>query len=438
MGDREIKKGGDFLRRPCIKQAPSGWYKSELATFCSVNNVPNCNPVKDSKSKLCKAIASYFDAQSKVVDNDDKKIAKRIFASKRCDSSRTGWRVADLKAMALRFGLPNIHSKKSELCAQLSEFFNTAADISDINNLSTPELRRLCIDRKIRGCKQTKKRETFLKKLDVVAPPPRADSLSIGEKPVYYGKFVDTIVNDGIANLSALLYLLQTYRDVVCLPIRPSDLRKGEFLLQDNCEANKCCCMTKRNLPCGNKSIDSHFCWQHKENCQSALKKDSLIYKERQCGLPPALSDLPPRRSVPRRITPTRRLLKRKLPDTPAKNDVEFIFDALRDKKICSNRCALSAEAIVWLIHHPGRPPTYQELHPLKGVLASEAKVVKEYLNILASTGAVSHVKAKKGYAIQGWNNDLFDDNEDLYWKSKKTVNGKIIKIKNCDCSPLI
>lgn len=238
MGEREIKTREDFLARsPCTKSAPSGWYKSDLAAFCAVNKVPNCDPRKDTKAKLCKAISRYFAPTDEAPTENT-----NDFSSKRCDSSRGkgSWRVADLKAMVDQFGLPNKYSKKSDLCTQLSNFFNNAAKVPDIDRLSTPELRRLCIERKIRGCKQTKKRETFLKKLAKELPPPIEDNLSIGEKPAYYGKFVDTIVNDGIANLAALLYLLQVYKDIVCLPIRPSDLRKGNFLLQDNCDYELC------------------------------------------------------------------------------------------------------------------------------------------------------------------------------------------------------
>lgn len=242
MGDREIKTREDFKSRsPCTARPPDGWYKSELATFCTDNNVPNCNPRKDSKAKLCKAIARYFDdpAQTvKLVEGDE----KILFDSKKCDSSRGkgSWRVVDLKAMVRRFGLPEKHSKKADLCLQLSEFFHAAAEEPDIDNLSTPELRRLCIERNLRGCKQTKKRETFLKKLLPPPLPPKKEELSVGEKPTYYGSFVDKMVNDGIANLAALLYLLQVYGDQVCLPIRPDDLRKGKFLIEDNCDFELC------------------------------------------------------------------------------------------------------------------------------------------------------------------------------------------------------
>ena len=175
---------------------------------------------------------------------------------------------------------------------------------------------------------------------------------------------------------------------------------------------SKCCCMTQKNAHCRNPNkSESSYCWVHRARCKSPIPR---------CESPIPLKSKTKRR---------KRESNAWIPE-----DALFIFDALRDQKICSIHCALTAEAIAWYLRHPARTPTKEELHTLNGELAAEARVIKAYLNILSEKGSVRHAKAVNGAGVQGWNKGLFNSGEDVYWKEKKLVDGKIKKIKDCDC----
>lgn len=307
MTQRNLKTREDFLsRHPCIKQASKkdtgGWYKKELQDFCLKNKVPGCDN-SSTKPQLCKVIARYFDniaTEASVSVSNSVQIQKHDlqtrFESKSCSSARgdgtSNWRVVDLKDMLKELGLtPASKAKKSDLCKQIADYFRTLdkdpvfaqpAPVlvkpptqAELTKMTIAQLRHLCIERNLRGCKQTKKKETFLKKLKVevepskgiskkpsklsskiksIKTPPRKSSLqtpsvktpsvrapqkavgkriatplSLGKKSPVSGKLLKKEVNSVVASLSAMLYLHKLHKNVMCLPLLSQELKESDF-----------------------------------------------------------------------------------------------------------------------------------------------------------------------------------------------------------------
>jgi hypothetical protein len=283
MADRKLDSLAEFeSRKPCAKQASlkpaGGWYKAELAAFCKKHNVKGCS-VDATKPQLCSAIARYFDGVGESLETIQSK-----FESKDCGAvGPKGWRVADLREMIHTLGLkaPPRATKKG-LCLQLSSFFRgvVSAHAEDIfDDMTTEQLKQECLNRGLKGCRQTKIRETFLRKLrthqrenpqpfgisdderDAAKPakpaPKRgrqvpvisvsdSDSgsgseeviVSLGEKEEFNGE-LHKDVNDMMSSLAAMLYLLKMHTKTVCLPVRLETVNHRKFL-KEYCDFELC------------------------------------------------------------------------------------------------------------------------------------------------------------------------------------------------------
>lgn len=176
-----IKTYDHFLTRKCgTQKAPQGWYKSELTTFCVKNNVPGFEHAK-TVDELCKLIDSYFKKQGKLP----------------------------------LFGFePPSDKKLKEMCKEKSLKVDPKWTRADL----------------LKHCWEARE--------DVIAVEER-HSFSIGKKTSYQGKLSDK-VNNVAMHMSAMLYLLKTYKNIVCLPIKPEALLDPTFGRRHVCEFNLC------------------------------------------------------------------------------------------------------------------------------------------------------------------------------------------------------
>lgn len=251
-------------RSPCTKPAGKnpndGWYKNDLLKFCVQNQISGCD-TKSTKPQLCKAIARFFDGMK---DNIEK-LPDSEFKSKSCQGKgdgKTAWRVSDLQQMVKRLGLPMPKKiSKPILCAQLAAYFrdNEAKPKLSIEQLSIDKLRELCIKRGLKGCHQTKKRETFISKLKSIKqdlPPEKrpdennaitspkkhdmsSDNISIGDRPTFDGE-LDRLATSLTGNISALIYLLRTHRKNMCLALPKEYVELSDFARESYCDFEIC------------------------------------------------------------------------------------------------------------------------------------------------------------------------------------------------------
>jgi hypothetical protein len=266
--------------------------KSDLIDFCVKHKIHFT--VKDTKQELCKAIADYFNnvAKSGVVTLD--------FSSRGCNPKKRGdgkteWKLSELRDIMKQNGwsIPQKASKQ-ELCKIIATKFAAQEDVKEIaeaaqpldyDTLSIDKLRKICIQRGLKGCSQTRKRETFIAKLTTAPPGPPGppgtvkspaglgstsskDSgvplpphvidttltrqISIGEKKHFSGNLMAN-VNTTAANLASMIFLYKRYRDIVCVPLRPSYLEESDF------GENKYC--------------DFELCWSHIINGDGSVER---------------------------------------------------------------------------------------------------------------------------------------------------------------------
>jgi len=253
--------------------------KKELLDFCVKHSIADCS-TKSTKAQLCKQISSHFKANA----NASIDFHARGRTYKRGDGEKE-WRLSELRDIMMNHGwaIP-AKATKTQLCGLIAAKFKALAAIEkadddkvlDYDNMAIEKLRQICVQRGLKGCQQTRKRETFIKKLTESKPrqempdefrPPAGVSaaasnekakarkaaaneqskenkqpphkVSIGEKRQFDGNLMAN-VNNVAGNLAAMLFLLKKYKSIVCIPLKPAYLKDSGFGENQYCDFEIC------------------------------------------------------------------------------------------------------------------------------------------------------------------------------------------------------
>ncbi len=105
-----------------------------------------------------------------------------------------------------------------------------------IENLTRPQLFKVCKEAGVTGYSRLKKADLIKKcwadrkkAITKIEEKKKETILSIGARRVLTGTTIVDIVGDIATSMTGLLWLVRTYRDKVCIPIKPSHLRSPAF-----------------------------------------------------------------------------------------------------------------------------------------------------------------------------------------------------------------